>query len=420
MKKSKITIREFWNRIRNWFYQLRKTEVQPPVNRAAYRQEACAGKELLDQVEDFLNQTYELRFNLLTDMTEFRMRDQHQSVFRPVSLRELNSFCIAARRKGIDCWDRDIARYVNSGEISLYHPLHSFMDHLPVWDGIDRVEALARRVSGLPVWVNGFHRWMRGMVAQWMEWDGVYGNSVAPVLVSREQGKHKSTFCRMLIPTELQSYYTDSFDLNGANSAEHKLAAFGLINLDELDKFSERKMTLLKNLMQMAGVNLRKAHKRNFSKLPRMASFIATSNRKDLLTDPTGSRRFLCVEITDIIDNSPIDHAQLYAQLKAEVTGGEKYWFTSEEEKVIRRQNAGFQRRSMAEDVFRMYFQRPQLGEKGELLSAAEIFSILKKKRPAAMRDTTCMAFGKILIAMGIERKHTREGNFYHIIKKTP
>lgn len=254
------------------------------------------------------------------------------------------------------------------------------------------------------------------MAAQWMRMDSSYGNSVAPVLVSRRQGKHKSTFCRMLLPEELKRYYTDSFDLTAVSGCEQKLAILGLINLDELDKFSTRKMAQLKNLMQMAGLNIRKAYKNNYSALPRIASFIATSNQVELLTDPTGSRRFLCVEVDKQIDCSPIDHVQLYAQLKTELMAGARYWFTTEEETGIMENNAPFQKRGMGQDVFFAFFRKAKNREEGVLYSAAWIFSYLKKKNPAAMRDVSAIEFGRVLTALDIEKIHTNQGNRYRVV----
>ena len=91
-------------------------------------------------------------------------------------------------------------------------------------------------------------------------------------------------------------------------------------------------MPLLKNLLQMSRLNIRKSHQSNYSSLPRVASFIGTSNQKELLTAPTGSRRFLCIEVNEEIDSSSINHAQLYAQLKTLLDQGERYWMNKEEE----------------------------------------------------------------------------------------
>lgn len=369
------------------------------------------------QMEAFLEAHYEFRFNRLTEETEYRVRKEKSRGFSVVGQRELNSFCIAARKDGIDCWDRDVSRFIFSGNIAEYHPFHLFMDELPVWDGTDRVEALARRVSGKALWIKGFHRWMLGMTAQWLDMDSLHANSVSPILVSRKQGKQKSTFCKMLLPDHLQRYYTDSFDLTAQSAAERKLTDYALINMDEFDKFPPRKMALLKNLMQIVRPNIRKAHQKNFASLPRIASFIATSNQKELLTDPTGSRRFLCVELEDKIDCSPIDHAQLYAQLKAELLSGHQYWFSSEEEAEIMANNAAFYKHPVEEDVFRSCFRAAAYGENALMLSAAEIFQRLKKHNPSAMRSVSAGNFGKFLSSLGIERKHTEHGNYYVVVE---
>jgi predicted P-loop ATPase len=221
----------------------------------------------------------------------------------------------------------------------------------------------------------------------------------------------------MLLPCDLQAYYTDSFDMGAQTGAEHKLATFGLINLDELDKFSPGKMALLKNLMQMAALTIRKAHKKHYSALPRIASFIATSNQKELLTDPTGSRRFLCVEVRQKIDCAPIDHQQLYAQLKAELADNEeRHWFSTEEEAAIMQNNAPFQKWGMEMDVFHHCFRRPETGEESRMLSAACIYNALRKHSPAVMRGVNVNSFSKSLRTLGIEKSHTRQGNLYHVI----
>lgn len=108
--------------------------------------------------------------------------------------RELNTFCIEAHAEGIPCWDKDLNRYVYSTYIPAYHPFLLYMDELPDWDGKDRLAALACRVSSRLHWVRGFHTWMLGLASQWMGVSGLHANSVAPVLVSREQGRRKSSF----------------------------------------------------------------------------------------------------------------------------------------------------------------------------------------------------------------------------------
>ena len=372
---------------------------------------------MLKSLEDFLQGNYEFRFNQLSETTEFRTLTDKGEKFKPVTQRDLNSFCQSAQEAGIECWARDVARFVNSNKPKDYHPFTSYMENLPEWDGRDRIAERAKRVSDKPHWIKGFHRWMLGMAACWMQTDKNHANSVAPILVSRKQGMHKSTFCKLIIPEELRAYYTDSVDLNATGAIEQKLALFGLINIDEFDKIPEGKHPLLKNLMQMSELNIRKAYQKNFRPLPRIASFIGTSNRKDLLTDTTGSRRFLCVEIENKIDISPIDYNQLYAQLKTEILSGERTWFTTDEEAEIQQSNLAFYKQNVEEELFFSGFRPAEKSGSGELLSSAEIFRRLRKRNPAAMRGITLRAFSRSLSQIGIKRVHTRYGNVYEVVE---
>ena len=395
---------------------------------------------LMQEVTAFLTSRYRFRFNVLTEETEVanNIPDTHLR-YTKVDERWMNTLSMEAIETGIDCWDRDIQRFVRSRRISEYHPFTAYFEQLPEWDGTDRVSALARRVSDNPVWVNGFHRWMLGLSAQWMQFRPDTNcanrannansanntssinraNSVAPLLVSSRQGLGKSTFCRLLMPDALKAYYTESYDLSSPASAEAKLAAYGLINLDEFDKLSASKMPLLKNLMQASALNIRKAYKRSASALPRIASFIGTSNREDLLVDRTGSRRFLCVSLEHAIDCvTPVEHEQLYAQLKAELLSGERSWFNKEEEQAIQQHNALFYKHLPEEEVFRLCFRcATQEDHPQEVLtlSATQLFERMKSAHPSVMRGMTAYSLSRILPRLG-ERVHTAKGNVYRVV----
>ena len=389
---------------------------------------------LMQEVTAFLTSRYRFRFNVLTEETEVanianNIPDTHLR-YTKVDERWMNSLSMEAIETGIDCWDRDIQRFVRSRRISEYHPFTAYFEQLPEWDGKDRVSALARRVSDDPVWVNGFHRWMLGLSAQWMQFHPDTNNtnransinranSVAPLLVSSRQGLGKSTFCRLLMPDALKAYYTESYDLSSPASAEAKLAACGLINLDEFDKLSASKMPLLKNLMQASALNIRKAYKRSASALPRIASFIGTSNREDLLVDRTGSRRFLCVSLEHAIDCvTPVEHEQLYAQLKAELLSGERSWFNKEEEQAIQQHNALFYKHIPEEEVFRLCFRfatKEDHPQEVLTLSATQLFERMKSAHPSVMRGMTAYSLSRILPQLG-ERVHTAKGNVYRVV----
>jgi len=274
---------------------------------------------------------------------------------------------------------------------------------------------LAARVSGKAMWLNGFHRWMLGMVAQWMGYPSRCANALAPILISTEQGMCKSTFCSILLPEELRAYYTDKFAITSTSGCEQKISTFGLINMDEFNQYNERMMTILKNLMQMKKVNYRKCFKAYYSDLPRIASFIGTSNEKSLLTDETGSRRFLCMEVEKPIDCSPIDYPQLYAQLKFELESGKRYWLTKEEEQEIQEYNQNFYKQSTEEEVFFKVFRLPKEGEPFVKMTASSIFNLLQKRYPALMRGANVRQFGKVLCHIGAKKNRSNMGSVYEV-----
>lgn len=387
-------------------------------------EEPKLGRQQLMQLEldRYLKKHYRFRYNLLTERAECinLLETGKDTAYRPVDSRVLNSVALNAMSDGVDCWDRDVKRYVESDRVEAYHPFSMYFGNLPSWDGHDRVTELARRISGADLWVRSFHRWMLALTAQWtgIGNEGRRANSVAPILISTAQGLGKSTFCRNLLPEELRPYFTESFDLTNAAAAENKLASYGLINLDEFDRLPASRMPQLKNLMQMEDLRVRRAYRRSAEALPRIASFIGTSNRRDLLTDLSGSRRFICVEVPAPIDCvTPIDHAQLYAQLLHELRQGERCWFSKEEEAEIQEANRPFYRVTPAEELVNACFRFAEPGEQGACLrSAAEMYAVLKKENPAALRECTCTAFSRLLAQLG-RRVHTRNGNGYWVVR---
>ena len=384
-------------------------------------------KRMMQRLSRYLKLHYAFRYNMLTERTECARLDMekadeaHHLTYTPVDSRTLNGIALSAIENGVECWDRDIKRYVESDHVQAYHPFELYFKNLPEWDGKDRVTELAKRVSDKDVWIRSFHRWMLAVTAQWTGSGnrGRRANSVAPLLVSPTQGLGKSTFCRMLLPQELRDYFTESFDLTNASSAENKLASYGLINLDEFDRLPVSRMPQLKNLMQMEDLRVRRAYRRSAEALPRIASFIGTSNRRDLLTDLSGSRRFICVEVEHAIDcTTPIDHAQLYAQLLHELNNGERCWFSKAEEAEIQAANRPFYRVTPAEELISSCFAFAEAGEQGaRLMSAADIYTVLKKKNPAALKDCSCTSFSRLLAQLG-QRVHTRYGNGYWVKRK--
>ena len=192
----------------------------------------------------------------------------------------------------------------------------------------------------------------------------------------------------------------------------------GLINLDEFDKINEKRQPDLKNLLQMMSVPVYRGKRLGYVTEPRLASFIATTNSRQLLSDPTGSRRFLCVEVTRMISEEHIEHKQLYAQLKQEVMNGERDYLNKEEEKEMQRRNKAYYRQSPLEDVFHACFRHPDPEEEGRWLTAAEMFRLMNKRNASALRGISAKQLSFRLRAMGFKPRHTDHGNFYHVVRR--
>ncbi|MGL5958768.1 MAG: VapE domain-containing protein [Phocaeicola sp.] len=368
---------------------------------------------LSSRLESYLCHQYQFRYNLLSELPEYC---KGNSPFVQINQRVLNTLCLEAQESGIPCWDKDVARFLHSYRISNFHPFLHYMEALPTWDGVDRILPLAQRISHEAHWVDGFRRWLLGMAGQWMGRKERCANAVAPMLISHKQGWGKSTFCRLLVPNCLQAYYTDSFELTGQAGCEQKLAYFGLINLDEFDRLSEKRLPLLKNLMQMHTVNFRKAHRSSYSHMPRIASFIGTSNQRELLVDSTGSRRYLCMELNSPIDATPLEHKQLFAQLKSLLLAGERSWLSSEEEEVWQQHNSSYYRSFSLESLFFRLFRLAEVDEECCNFSVKEIFELLSRYYPMGMRGVKVLSLSRLLTKWGVERVHTKVGNLYRVV----
>ena len=185
------------------------------------------------------------------------------------------------------------------------------------------------------------------------------------------------------------------------------MATFQLINIDEFNRYSAKDQAgKLKNYLQMTDIRLKTPYRTSFDILQRTASFIGTSNPTEVLADTTGSRRFICVEVTGVINQLlPIDYTQLYAQAVAELDAraalgdqarakdvGRTY-FTKLEEATIQRSNQRFMQPSVAVERFQLMFE-PMAQRKTkrltgtEELTLEEIFQELQQGRQATLSNT--------------------------------
>lgn len=370
------------------------------------------------RLEEFMGRRYEFRYNTVLNDLEFRQRDSIHFYFKTMDRRARNSIAINALKEGIRAWDRDVERYLTSDFVPLYNPVEEYLCGVGRWDGKDRIRALADLVPcNNPYWRDLFYRWFLSMVAHWRGLDRQHGNSTSPLLVGA-QGFRKSTYCRIILPPELRFGYTDSLDFKSKQDAERYLGRFMLVNLDEFDQINLNQQGFLKHLLQKPVANLRKPYANSIQEVRRYASFIGTSNQMDLLTDPSGSRRFICIEVTAPIDtNVAINYRQLYAQAMHDIYKGERYWLDDKDEAILKQTNRDFEQVTPLEQLFSSYFQPAESEEAGEWLTAMEIFNYLQTKTRDRLSISKIACFGRSLRKLDIPCKKSNRGTVYLLEK---
>ena len=377
------------------------------------------------QLMDFLNASYQFRYNSIMGYTEYKDNGYHYMDWMPVDDRALKGMTMKVRLAGIDARDNDVRRYVQSDMIRLYDPISDYLwDQYDKWDGKDHIRKLARTVpTNNPHWEDWFYTWFLGMVRQWQEGSQAkYGNQAVPLLIST-QGYNKSTFCEQLLPPELSFGYTGNLQIDDKKQVLQQMAQMLLINLDEFNQISPKtQQGFLKNIITLSSVKIKRPYGRHVEVFPRRASFIATTNQADVLADPTGSRRFLSVELTGPINvSTPPNYEQLYAQAMQALHRHELYYFGREESQQIMEWNKKFSVKTAAEQFFFDYFEPATNDKEGTWMSVSAIFSFLKAKVGVSMlKPNNVLAFGRRLSNIsGLRKRVSKYGSEYLVKLKT-
>ena len=385
------------------------------------------GKELSDNIMSmigFLCKKYDFRYNSVMKCTEYRPKEKDYWGYQPVDARVQKRMTLEVQLANIRVSIKDVRNYLESDLLSTYNPVENFLFKCEgKWDGKDHIRALARTVpTDNPYWEDWFYTWFLAMVDQWRAYSHrKYGNSVAPLLISK-QGYNKSTFCRSLVPPELQWGYNDNLVLSEKRQVLQAMCQSLVINLDEFNQISPQvQQGFLKNIIQLPSVKIKPPYGSHVQEFPRMASFIATSNMEDILSDPSGNRRFLGVELTGPIDVSQRpNYEQLYAQALSALRAGEKTYFDAEQTRQIMANNRKFEVVSPVDQYFDLYFDLTDDAKQGEYLTAAEIFQELKSHIGSSLKLNSLIAFGRKLSQMPtIHRKRFNDGMRYLVVRKS-
>lgn len=376
-------------------------------------------KELRQQIAcEWLEENYlnygSLRHDVVTDRLQIRVADLHsledgsayslefrgKENWRNLTDKDINTMvCQCVSEKGVNISTNEMWTALKSDMVPAVHPLRAWLDGLRPYtaDQPDWIDMVAQQVTvspsplsnslenaasgyslefkGKELWRACFKKWFVAMVASWMK-DEVVNHTVL-VLVGR-QGIFKTTWLDNLIPPELRAY-SSKLPLSGQISKDDRLRLCenGMLNIDELDAMCGREMNIVKSLLTSTDVNERAAYGRLKERRVRLASFCASTNKREFLTDITGNRRWLPFEVESIQNpfHTIIPYERLYAQAKALVEEGIfSYWFDMEEMEVLEAHNEEFRALENEEELLKVYFSVPASDSmNAKFLTTAEI-----------------------------------------------
>ncbi len=373
--------------------------------------------------EQFLEENYLFRRNILNGKVEFATLPTEDPVYRTLTQEALNTIIIQAKRD--DFMDganpkTEIIEIIHSDFVPVYDPIRDFLEKLPQWDGKNHVAHLFGRIPGISSEQHGFLTiWLRSAVAHWLQMDTLHGNECVPTLIG-SQGCGKTTFMKRLLPPNLRQYFLDHLNLSNKFDKEMALTNNLLVNLDELDAIRPSQHASLKQTLSKSKVNGRPIFGCCQEDRARYASFVATTNNPHPLTDATGSRRYICLTIPrgQLIDNTgEIDYEQLYAQVLHEIRElNAPYWYNSSEVERIQQLNLNYMEQKDIADIIEVCFKKPHDGE-GVRMNTCEILKTLQKEYPSVRNDhSTKVHLGIAMKELGYE--HTLHSNrvYYRVL----
>ena len=384
-------------------------------------------------VEQFLNENYLFRRNILNGKVEFVIKPSKEDaeasggevpVWETFTPRSLNSLVRRAKKDQVlkkGSPKTEIKEFIESDDIPVFNPIGEFLASLPKWDGQNHIAKLFSRIPGVTTEQLGFlTTWFLSAVAHWLQKDTLHGNECVPTFIG-DQGCGKTTFFKRLLPPELRQYFLDHLNLSNKFDKEMALTTNLLVCLDELEAIRPCQQAALKQTLSKSRVNGRPIYGASQEDRPRFASFVATTNNQQPLQDETGSRRYICISIPsgEFIDNDgEIDYQQLYAQAVYELNEAKTpYWFNNDEVARIQALNHVFMAQRDMKEMVELTFRKPEKGEKAESMNSTMMLQLIQKKFTSLKIDHSAkIRLGLVMSDLHYDSKAHSNVSFYQVV----
>jgi predicted P-loop ATPase len=377
----------------------------------------------IGKVEKFLNDRYDFRYNIVLGNMEVKLKSQSDYV--EMDDRAYWTMYHKLDRTGLRIAENRLRGMLTSEDFSGdYHPLKEYINGLPEWDKKkDYIKEFITQIkledeSKRPYLEECFKRWCIGAVVGWFEdeVDEYKVNQTCLVFVGN-QGVKKTTWFGRLIPKHLRlKYYKNGYRELSRNDkeAELPLATKMIINLDELQSMNKADIEDIKNVITKAEVNLRRAYGRMYTYLKRRASFVASINREEFLSDITGTRRFLTFYVDSIAVNESLNVDNVYAQAFYLYKQKEKFWFDPDEIKEVEKENDRFKLKTLIEEMHIATYKVPSKEEINALqfdyVTSSQVSHLFAQLEPRLnINNSVTKEIGMIFKARGFEKKGVKE-----------
>ena len=301
--------------------------------------------------------------------------------WRDITTADVNDMvCDCSTESGMSISAKEVLAVLQSHRIPEVHPLREYVRHCNPYtpDQPDWIAWLAKQVTVAgaeaeqALWITCFRKWFVAMVASWLNDDVV--NQQVLVLIGK-QGIFKTTWLEHLLPPELRAYGCKMANASQLNKDERlRVAEYGLIALDEIDAMGMKELNVMKSLITASDISERAAYGYTKERRIRLASFCASGNKQEFLSDITGNRRWLPFLVTNIQNPFYITlpYEQIYAEARYLVEIGFQYWFDLDDINEIETHNETFRAQENEEQLLAVYFDIPADGY-GQFMTTAEI-----------------------------------------------
>ena len=390
-------------------------------------------KSTIMEVEAFLTARYHFRRNILSLQVEYckieilkngkieksaaQQFNLQPSTFNLLTDAAENTLWIDMQRAGLNTDMQTLHAYLTSNYVKEFHPVKHYLESLPEWDGHDHIADLLSMVHCRDCSPEDFdfyvRRWLVAMVAATLD-DNVVNHQIFVLL--GPQGTYKTSFMNNLLPPELRQYFcmkTNSQRMTKDDA--FALAENVLIDMEEIDSMGRQEVNQLKAMASQLFVKDRPAYGRSKVRLPHMASFCATGNNMQFLTDETGNRRWLVFEV-DHIDNpwtTTINYPGVYSQIRHLLDTGFRYWFESDEIARLNTRNRTYETPNLARELISTRYRKPGENEKPVYLTASDIVA-----RFGGQVRLSAVQVGKALQDMGFQQYRTKHGRFWKLFER--